>query len=65
MAGKLKGKKNNTSKSATHMNPANLRKGYTNTKAKQPAAKKKTGQHKPFNRNGKTITLPKRKSTYI
>ena len=59
----MKGKKSNTSKSATHMNPANLRKGYKNTKAKQPA--KKTGQHKPFNRNGKTITLPKRKSTNI
>ena len=61
----MKGKKSNTSKSATHMNPANLRKGYTNTKAKQPAAKKKTGYHKPFERNNKSIKLLKKNSTNI
>ena len=43
MAGKLKGKKNPKSAAHTHMNPANLRKGYTNTKAKQPKVKKETG----------------------
>ena len=65
MAGKLNGRRNPNSAAKTHLNTANLRKGYTNTKEKQPAAKKKSGQHKPFNRNGKTITLPKRKSTNI
>ena len=59
------GKKNNTSKSATHMNAANLRKGYTNTKAKQPVSKKHSGYHQDFDINGNTIKLPKRKSTYI
>ena len=65
MAGKLKGKKNPKSAAHTHMNPANLRKGYTNTKAKQPKVKKNTGYHQPFDRNGHIIKLLKKKSTYI
>jgi hypothetical protein len=65
MAGKLNGRKNPNSAAKTHLNTANLRKGYTNTKAKQPAAKKKTGHHKPFERNNKIIKLLKKKSTYI
>lgn len=65
MTGKLKGKKNPRSAAQTHMNPANLRKGYTNTKEKQPDVKKDTGYHQPFDRNGHIIKVLKKKSTYI
>jgi hypothetical protein len=65
MAGKLNGRKNPNSAAKTHLNAANLRKGYTNTKEKQPPVKKKTGYHQPFDRNGHIIKLLKKKSTYI
>ena len=65
MAGKLNGRRNPNSAAKTHLNAANLRKGYTNTKEKQPAVKKKTGYHQPFDRNGHLIKLLKKKSTYI
>ena len=66
MAGKLKGKKNNTSQAARHVDPANLRKGYTNTK-KTPKKKvsKPLAKHKSFVRNGNRITLAKKNSTNI
>ena len=47
------------------MNPANLRKGYTNTKKKQPVPKApKKKYHKDIIRNKTRIKLPKSKSTY-
>jgi len=52
-------------KKNVYMNPANLRKGYTNTKKKQPVPKApKKKYHKDIIRNKTRIKLPKSKSTY-
>ena len=62
MGTKLRPKKK---KKNVYMNPANLRKGYTNTKEKQPVPKAPSKKyHKDIITNKKIIKLPRRKSTY-
>tara|TARA_R110002096_G_scaffold286425_1_gene480165 strand:- start:464 stop:691 length:228 start_codon:yes stop_codon:yes gene_type:complete len=63
---KPKGKKNHRSRVHSHMDPDNLRKGYTNTKKVKEGKKiKSKGYHKEFDRNGQLIKLLKKNSIYI